>query len=326
IPPEGNTDYDVGTKTEADYAPNQFVPSFAAIMPVNDKVAVGFAMFSNYGTGTELSDEFLYGDIGGTTNIITIDSSFNIAYKVNDLLSIGAGYDFVVGQAKMARDTGSSTLGEYNRLAFTYRSAVDMGFEGDFTGSGMGFDPVPTPKPGFGFDYDASTVTGNVDITLPAIAELSGYHKLTDVFSVHYSAMWTQWSELKELKATSSDCAVIVNPVAGTCFEKPLHYNDSMRYAVGATAYVSESITLRMGYAYDEQAGEAVVVMPDTDRHQISAGMSYAASETMSFDLGAAYIMGEDVTFTEESVPSGDQTFTSTATAIIVSAQMNMVF
>jgi long-chain fatty acid transport protein len=353
IAPDVDTDYeDMGgnAQTESDYAPDQFVPSFAAIMPINDKVAVGFAMFSNYGTGTEASDEFTYSDVGGTTSVITIDSSFNIAYKVNDLLSIGAGYDLVVGQAEMTRDAGPAgsfdmggnsighgwnvgnlfTFNENNRLALTYRSAVDMSFEGDFTGDGMAFDPTPTkdnsgfiPKPVF----DESTVTGNVDIVLPAIAELSGYHKLTDTFAVHYSAMWTQWSALEELKATSSDCAGALNP-AGTCFEKPLHYSDSMRYAVGTTMYVSESVTLRAGYAYDQQAGDAIVAMPDTDRHQVSAGMSYAASETMSFDFGAAYILGEEIDFKEESALAGfqDVAFTSTATAIIVSAQMNMVF
>jgi len=325
------------TGSENDYAPDQFVPSFAAIMPINDKVAVGFAMFSNYGTGTELSDEFDLGDIGGTTSIITIDSSFNIAYKVNDLLSVGAGYDLVVGQAEMARDTGSSitgafdmkgnaighgwnvgtlfTINDNNRLALTYRSAVDMGFEGEFTGSGIGFDP----------GTETGTAEGTVNVTLPAIAELSGYHKLTDIFAVHYSAMWTQWSLLEDLKATSADCDGAMFD-KGTCFEKPLHYNDSIRYAVGATAYVSESVTLRVGYAYDEQAGEAVVVMPDTNRQQFSAGMSYAISETTSFDIGAAYILGEEVTFTEDSVGPENEEFTSTATAIIVSAQMNMVF
>ena len=356
IAPDVNTDYEYDTcttviidrrpvetcvttgVTESDYAPDQFVPSFAAIMPVSDKVAVGFAMFSNYGTGTELSDDFTYGDIGGTTSIITIDSSFNIAYRVNDLLSIGAGYDLVVGQAKMVRDTGNPLMGgfdmkgnsighgwnvgtllefnENNRLALTYRSEIGMGFEGDFNGTGAGFAPG-TPS---------GTANGVVDITLPAIAELSGFHKLTDTFAVHYSAMWTQWSVLEELKATSSDCGVNVGFGDGVCFQKDLHYSDSMRYAVGATAYVSESITLRAGYAYDQQAGEAIVGMPDTDRQQFSAGVSYAVSETMSFDLGAAYIMGEEVSFTELSIPTGEQEFTSTATAIIVSAQMNMVF
>lgn len=343
IAPDVNTDYTTGRNndpaTEEDYAPNQFVPSFAAIMPVNDKVAVGFAMFSNYGTGTEISDEFAYGDIGGTTSIITINSSFNIAYKINDLLSIGAGYDFVIGQADMERafslgafDMGGNAIGhgwnvgtlltinENNRLALTYRSAVDMSFEGDFTGSGVAFDPdMGTPE--------ADTVTGNVDITLPAIAELSGYHKLTDIFAVHYSAMWTQWSVLEELKATSADCAPNAGFGDGICFQKDLHYSDSIRYAVGTTAYVSESVTLRMGYAYDEQAGEAIVSMPDTNRHQISAGMSYAASDKLSFDLGAAYILGEEVTFEEGQGPIGaPEEFTSNATAWLVSAQMNMAF
>jgi len=348
IAPDVNTDYSYQncpanpnnpcdsaiTGSEEDYAPDQFVPSFAAIMPVNDNVAIGFAMFSNYGTGTELSDDFDLGDIGGTTSIITIDSSFNIAYRVNDFLSVGAGYDLVIGQAEMKRgfslgtfDMGGNAIGhgwnvgtllefnENNRLALTYRSTVDMGFEGDFTGSGPAFSPITG---------DGSTVAGTVDITLPAIAELSGYHKLNDTFAVHYSAMWTQWSVLEELKATSPECNYLGD--AGTCFQKDLHYTDSMRYAVGATAYVSESVTLRMGYAYDEQAGEAIVSMPDTNRHQISAGMSYAASETMSFDLGAAYILGDEVTFTEDSVGPKNEEFTSTATAILVSAQMNMVF
>ncbi|MBL1416096.1 MAG: outer membrane protein transport protein [Moritella sp.] len=361
IAPDVNTDYEYDdvnkctgfgpgktcekiSATESDYAPDQFVPSFAAIMPVNEKVAVGFAMFSNYGTGTEVSDEFAYGDLGGTTSIITIDSSFNIAYKVNDLFSVGVGYDLVIGQAKMKKsfNTGFDnsfdmsgnaighgwnigtlfTINDNNRLALTYRSAVDMSFEGDFDAEGV-FNP--------GVSLGEGSVTGTVDIILPAIAEISGYHKLTDIFAVHYSAMWTQWSSLTELTATSESCESGGNPLFdpfenGVCFQKDLHYSDSMRYAVGATAYVSESVTLRMGYAYDEQAGEAVVVMPDTIRHQISAGMSYAVSNTMSLDLGAAYIFGDEVSFTEYSELGGEQEFTSTGTAIIVSAQMNMVF
>jgi long-chain fatty acid transport protein len=364
IAPDVDTDYEYGnqekydctirggckertvtsTGTESDYAPDQFVPSFAAIMPVNDKVAVGFAMFSNYGTGTELSDEFDLGDIGGTTSIITVNSSFNLAYRVNDFLSIGAGYDLVVGQAEMKRsfdvdpvtnafDMKGNSIGhgwnigtlfeinENNRLALTYRSAVDMSFEGEFNGEGA-FSPTE--------GITATTAEGTVDITLPAIAELAAYHKLTDTFAVHYSAMWTQWSALEELKAVSSDCqgtGNIINPFEnGVCFQKDLHYSDSMRYAVGATAYVSESVTLRMGYAYDEQAGEAVVVMPDTSRQQFSAGISYAVTESMSFDLGAAYIMGEEITYTENSELGDNEEFTSTGTAWLVSAQANMVF
>ena len=361
IAPDVNTDYEyqncpplgpcdsapVKTGTESDYAPDQFVPSFAAIMPINDKLAVGFAMFSNYGTGTELSDEFDLGDIGGTTGIITIDSSFNIAYRVNDFLSVGAGYDLVVGQAEMKRsfntgfdnsfDMSGNAIGhgwnigtlfefnDNNRLALTYRSAVDMSFEGDFEAEGV-FNP--------GEGLGEGTVKGVVDITLPAIAELAGYHKLNSAFAVHYSAMWTQWSALEELKATSADCASggvdLFDPFeGGVCFQKDLHYSDSMRYAVGATAYVTESVTLRAGYAYDQQAGEAVVVMPDTNRHQVSVGASYVFSEATSFDFGAAYIMGEEITYDttyEDSELGDNEEFTSTATAWIVSAQMNMVF
>lgn len=347
IAPEVNIDYEYENRgelqqgSELDYAPDQFVPSFGIIVPVNRKVAVGFASFSNYGTGTALSDEFQLADLGGETNIITIDNSFNIAYKFADWLSIGAGYDLVIGQAEMSNtfnlagkqafDMSGNAIGhgwnigallsfnENNRMALAYRSGIDMGFEGDFVGEG---ELRPNKESG-------GPVTGTVDVTLPAIAEFSGYHKLSDTFAVHYSATWTQWSVLTELSATSSDCHKVsfADPFEeGVCFYKDLEYNDSMRYAIGTTAYVSELFTLRFGYAYDHQAGDPIVVMPDTNRHQFSAGMSIAATDALSFDMGASYVIGDEVTFTEESMLGKNTSFTSNGTGWIGAVQMNYVF
>lgn len=322
-------------KSENDYAPDQFVPSFAVIAPINDRWFAGIAMFSNFGTGTELSDDFSYGDIGGETSIITIDTSFNLAYKLNDHISIGGGYDLVFAEAEMKRNTGNPLTGKFDmkgdtfghgwnigslisinedhRFALTYRSRVEIALEGDYTGTGL-----LSPKGG-------GTAKGEVAVNLPAIAEFSGFHQLNDTFALHYSAMWTNWSEFDHIEATSDDCGIMFDE--GVCFYKPLTYKDSIRYAVGATVFATDATTLRFGYSFDNQAGDSVVVMPDTNRHQLSTGMSYQWNNSLSFDIGIAYLMGEEARYEEHSdLPGDNPHFVSTASAWIASGQMNYSF
>jgi long-chain fatty acid transport protein len=338
----GNSALDVN-----DVAPNQVVPAMYYIQPLNDQFAAGLAIYSNFGTGTEYPDDYLAGSIAGTTNIAAVNVNPNISFRATEQLSFGAGVSFVYATAELKRNAGSlgpalggtasssvadmegdgygfgwnlGALYEFNqnnRVGISYKSKVKTELEGEYTGIASSTMASGTPL------LNQKTVDGTLDINLPSILELSGYHKLTDKFAVSYSWMYTTWSDFEDIVAEGSECGNVPIPgaIPGVCLEKKEDFNNSSRYAVGAEYYVSEAVTLRAGYAFDEQAAKSTLSIPDTDRQWYTAGVTYKASDALSFDFGAALVAGEEITFEEEGT-----SFTSSGDAYIYSAQMNYSF
>ncbi|QUM90963.1 outer membrane protein transport protein [Moritella sp. 36] len=332
-----------------DVAPAQVVPAMYYIQPINDKFAAGLAIYSNYGTGTEYDTNYAAGSAAGNTSIMSVNFNPNVSYRVNEQLSLGAGVSVVYATAELQRHAGANgftlpkdaniakmegdgygygwnlgalyEVNENNRLGISYKSKVKTELKGEFTGMASANNPASPLSP-------QKTVDGNLDINLPSILEVSGYHKLTDKFAVSYSWMYTTWSDFGDIIAKSdnpTDCTSTAG--AGVCLEKKEDFNNSSRYAVGGEYYLSEVVTLRAGYAYDEQAGEATLSIPDTDRQWYTAGVTYKASQALSFDLAAAFVSGKDITFKEEVPLAGSNAaFRSSGDAYIYSAQMNYSF
>ncbi|PHR86814.1 MAG: long-chain fatty acid transporter [Moritella sp.] len=338
-----------------DVAPAQVVPAMYYIQPINDKWAAGLAIYSNYGTGTEYEDDYIAGSAAGTTSIMSVNFNPNISYRVNEQLSFGAGVSFVYASAELKRNFGVPGQGapgpiipvdtsiakmegdgygfgwnlgalyefnQNNRVGISYKSEVKTKLEGEFTG--MASSPVDPTYP----LAPQNTVDGNLDLNLPSILEVSGYHKLTDKFALSYSWMYTTWSDFGDIVAKSDNVAECTSSAgAGICLEKKENYSNSSRYAVGGEYYLSEAVTLRAGYAFDEQGGDATMSIPDTDRSWYTAGVTYRASKSLSFDFAAALIAGKEITFDEEIPVMGTSAeFTSSGDAYIYSAQMNYSF
>ena len=332
--------------SESGIAPAAFVPASYFIQPLNDQWAWGIGIFSNYGLSTEYSKTFPAGAGAGDTELMTFNINPNIAYRVNEHFSVGAGINAVYGAAELNRYAGLlgplnppsqggplptdtrlahlkgdtwgfgwnvGTLYEVNenhRFALTYRSQVDMSFDGDFQGA--------TSR--------NRTVDGNLKLDLPAQAEFAGYHRLSPQFAVHYSVNWTDWSAFQELKATSNSCA------GGICLQKDEKFKDSARYAIGGTWYINPAWEARMGFAYDNTPIEAdyrSLSIPDSDRIWYSAGATYHINTDMSVDFGMAYLDGKEVDVNEGLRSHSDSLRwkgTSHGNAFLASAQFNMKF
>ena len=331
--------------SESDIAPDAFVPATYFIQPLNDQWAWGIGLFSNYGLSTEYSKTFAAGAGAGDTELLTFNINPNIAYRINSSFSVGAGINAVYAAAELNRYAGAlsaaipgansdtrlahlkgdtwgfgwnvGTLYEINenhRLALTYRSQVDLSFDGDFQGA-TSLNRV---------------VDGNLKLDLPAQAEFAGYHRLNQQFAVHYSVNWTDWSAFQELKATSSGCNMPGQP--GVCLNKPEKFKDSTRYSLGGTWYVNPSWEARIGFAYDNTPIEPEyrsLSIPDSDRVWYSAGATYHIDKDMSVDFGMAYLDGKEVDV-NEGLRSHDDGLrwkgTSHGNAFLASAQFNMKF
>ncbi|OOF09841.1 long-chain fatty acid transporter [Salinivibrio sp. MA427] len=338
-----------------DIAPTEFVPNIHIIQPIDDKLAVGFSAFSNFGLSTDYPKDFYAGSVAGSTELVTMNFNPNIAYQLNDQWSIGAGISAVYADAELKRqagplfvaipalDTASDQtakltgdgwgfgwnigtlweLDENNRFGLTYRSQTDVTLDGKFT-DGTG---AKTGTPG-------STVDGELELNLPEIIEFSGFHQLNQQIAVHYSAMYTGWDSFKELKATGSGCSV----TGGECFKKDEGWDNSWRYALGATYTMGDHWAFRAGYAYDESpvsAEKRTLSIPDSDRQWWSLGATYTANENLSIDAGFAFLDGDQVDGSEKLTDSsaiegslGDSTvdFSAGGDAYIYGLQLNYLF
>ncbi len=317
----------------SDVAPAAVVPAMYYIQPINDQWAFGLAMYSNFGTGTEYADDYVNNTAAGTTHIVTATFNPNISYRINEQFSIGAGVSAIYSTAELKRsmpipfnpqmnvadmegdginfswNVGALyEVNENHRFGISYKHSSEMELEGTFSGKHATTGDIVT------------NIEGTMDNTLPSILELSGYHKLTNKFAVSYSWQYTTWSDFGDIVAHDSDGL--------EALYKAENFNNSSRYSIGTEYYATESLTLRAGYAYDEQAADPTLSIPDSDRQWYTAGMTYKVTQSLSFDMAAAFVAGKEVTFEEEipGILTRTKTFTSNGDAWLYSAQLNYSF
>ncbi len=348
--------FDISQLDQDGVVPSAIIPAMYFINPINKTFAYGIGINSNFGLKSEYSDDYAAGTIGGKTDLKTVNANISGSYRMNEQLSLGLGVNVVYGEAELIRHAGRVLengitvpgLGEVvspvaakteilnmqgddfgygwnigavyeingnHRLALTYRSEVELAFDGEFTGLG---------KP---------TKSGQLTIDMPAVTEFSGFHQFTSQWATHYSVMYTQWSSFEKLQALTAD---------GLAFEKVENFEDTYRFALGATFKANSALTLRAGVAYDQSASVKdyrSISIPDSDRLWYSAGATYELAFNESVDFGISYINGDSVVVTEEDALLGqlpdtltpllgnkDWSFTSEGNALLISVQYNRSF
>lgn len=201
-----------------------------------------------------------------------------------------------------------------NRIGVAYHSQVDLKFNGKYSNQ-FPVQMSPQLKLAGITATGGASIPGSLNLPLPAYWEISGYHKMTERFAMHYSYKYTQWSKFKELRAVGAD--------GTTLFQKTEEFKDSSRIALGASYDVTDALTLRTGIAYDESAAQDhhSVSIPDTDRTWYSFGATYRFTPSLSVDAGFSHLRGKKNTFKEEGVE-----FTSKAKANIYGLNVNYRF
>jgi long-chain fatty acid transport protein len=322
-------------------APEAVIPAAYYVMPINDKFAVGFGLFSNFGLATEFDEDYAAGQLAGKTEIVTVNFNTSVSYQVNEQLTLAAGLNFVYADATITRHLGDLS-NYYASLGVTYPADAEVvDLEGDDTGVGYNL--------GIAYDYDensrfglhyrskvditfdgtynnelstAGVLPGQVSIELPAGAEFSGSHQLDEKWGVHYSVVWTDWSSFERLEA-------FVPTQDDPIFEKEENFSDSFRYAIGADYQVNTEVKLRAGIAYDETPTDSDLLsisIPDTNRLWLTAGGNYTFSNSSSIDVGVSLVRGQKRTFTETDDSNGEWEFSSEGNAFIIAAQYNYAF
>ena len=308
-----------------DVGDTSVAPNIHLIVPVNEKFAWGVNAYSNFGTKTEFSDDYLASEYGGLTDVMSINFGLAGSYRLNDQWSFGAGLDLIYGEGTMKRTAGVG----FGPAAGQKLLDVD-GATGWAVGFNVGTVYELDENNRFGLSYRYSPeITAKDDkgqeitLPLPDIAEFSGYHKIEDTkFAVHYSVQWIGWGDFDQIEFENLSQGVI----QGT-YNKEYQWQDGWHYAIGGTYYLNDTWTLRTGYMYDTSAQDELtsISVPDSDRQWLSAGFTYHIDTASNVDFGFTYLLGDDVDVKENS--SGTPlTATTHADAILLGLQYSRSF
>ena len=267
---------------------NFLLPTFFMVSPDFNNFRFGFSLTEPFGLQKRWEDPFprasalKYG-------IKVFELNPTVSYKINDMFSVGGGVRFIYSEAKlrtngsavgtssMAMD-GDTTEWGWNaavdfkpmdnlNFALTYRSNIDIGWEGDATVYVPGMGAIPTD--------------GAVTVPAPAVLALSTAYTVGD-FTFDFTIDQTFWSEYEELVIDFSTLPDI---------QQTKDWDDTIAVRLGVDYRLNDTWTLMAGIAYDECPVPEEHVgfeLPDSDAWLFSFGAKVQVSDDLQ--VGAAIL------------------------------------
>jgi len=325
--------FDIESETQEDL--NFFVPNAYWTKKASPNFAYGVGIFVPFGLGQEYKDRetSIFRNQVTKVEIMTFVVNPTVAYKVNDLLSIGAGIDFMYGQAKLSQAgvvrlgaapldqvnifqldlDGDGTAWGYNfgvlltptenlKVGASYRSSFELEIDdadvhlGNINNT-IPFVPNPAPPPA-AFTaaqvFGGSTYNTEASTTIDLPATLAlGVAYIRDRLTVEVDLDWTFWSNFETLVIDIRDN----NPLLPDA-ERRQDWDDVVGVNVGAEYRVSDPLALRLGFRWDPSPVPAETMsplLPDSDRLFYCAGAGYKL-RNWTFDFSYMYLDKKDRT------------------------------
>lgn len=290
------------TTSADDFSRTALIPNFYLSHQINEQLFLGFGIASNFGMDTQFEDNFKAIQFGSEMSVSSLEINPNLAYRINEQFSVGAGLRLVKGSASVESKSSGGDLpagtrlkrvqgDDYSfgwqlgaawqinpkhRIGLNYRSAINLTLEGEASGSGFGF---------------TGQLPSAMDLILPATSEISSFHQIDEKISVHTSINWTDWNRFKTLETH------IPSFSSSPILLKEENWMSTYRFALGGTYQLDEKTRLRAGIAYDLSAVDTSnrsAIIPESNRIWFSVGAGYDYSEKVTFDIGLAYIKLEN--------------------------------
>jgi long-chain fatty acid transport protein len=323
-----------------------FVPALNYAAPLSDRFFFGFSAAPTFGLQTDYPQSSILRYTATDSEIETIDLSPDLAFKINDKWSVGAGVDAerisatfnsVAGlpsysTTPTAFDSSSQNTGDAwgygwhagglyqlspsTRFGLNYRSEITF----DLTGTSKLIGPMGNPPT---LTTPATLQSNNLksDITLPPTTTLSAYHDITDAWAVDGSIYYTQWNifnknlTLQNVQAVNfEDIGGNLIPEAGlTNVTLPQDFRNTFRFAAGTSYAFTPQFLMRVGGGFEQTPTNNTdrnIRLPDGNRYALAIGAHYQAFKTLGFDGGWTHLFMQNVNVSAPVTAAGQ---TSTA-------------
>lgn len=281
--------------SSGDVGMDYFVPATYFIYPVNDRLFFGVSLNTTYGNTTKPSGcgtaAGWIGCLGAATSKLRITTlTPSVAYKINEMFSIGAGVQIQYASARQYAylpPAGAASAG------ITKADGWGFGFT-----AGLTFTPTKTTQIGLGWrsfvdqNVEGTTVFGAATATnskgtlnLPNRINLSLRQTLHPKFDLLASVEWQNWGRIGH--------AALTNPASPALAVLPFGYSDGWMFALGGEYRYNEKLTLRAGAAYEiSPVKDAVrrLSLPDNDRLWLSTGFTYEVTDRWALNASYSYL------------------------------------
>ena len=281
--------------------------SFSYVHGLTPNLRLGVSLGSYFGLGMDYGDYWAGRYYIQKGELLTMGINPNVGYRVNDWLSIGAGFSILYGtltqevavnnnpfglgptpDGKLKIDTDDVGYG-YNfgvlvvpqqgtRLGLTYRSEITLKFDDAVKNSNLSglwngvLDRILGP----------SRKTG-LELTIPQAVMFSVYHQLNDEWAIVGNIGWQEQSAFGKTNISlASDVT--------TSLTADRNFHDTWHYALGAQYRFAPQWLLSVGVAYDESPVDNEDRTPDMplDRQiRYATGIQYDVNDDLT--IGAAY-------------------------------------
>ncbi len=299
----------VGTSSigSGDIAGDAWLPAGYAAYRLNDSLIFGVGVNAPFGMSTKPENDWAARFYSRSSTVFSLNVNPNIAYQINDMISIAAGVQVQYLDVSLkSADATSSGFARSNEI-----SGDDIGF-----GVTAGITVKPFEGTEFGLGYrsgvshelegnlyaSGATSAIHLGVTTPDMINFSAKQKITDKIRLLGTIEWTNWSRLKAPRATSDISGATLTTLH-------FNYDDGWFFSLGGEYGFNDKLTLRAGLAYEISPIDEDIRstrLPDNNRWWLSAGASYAFNEHLAFDLGYTHIIPEA---TEINIDSSHQDY-----------------
>lgn len=305
----------VDGSTENGRYKEQPIPHGFMAKQMSEDLWLGLGMTVPFGMGTEFDEGWGGRFHGVEATILTFDVNPNIAWKINDKFSIGAGASVQYAKAQLVTHMpiphGSAfsevraklkaddlaygwNVGmmwsptENVRIGLSYRSEIEHNADGDVTISGTN---IPMGEMMF---------PAGATVTAPAWAMLNAAWDINDTYSVYGTFRWTDWSSFDTLSIDSARLNALIPMLSGGALTKvpgiENKWKDTYLFTVGGDYRYNDQWTFRAGIGYETSPVDIpqtrMAVIPDADRWWFSVGTNYKYNDNFEFDLSFAHLRG----------------------------------
>lgn len=293
-----------------------FVPNFFYKRDLSDTLKFGLGVSAPFGLKTEYDKDFIGRFQAIKSELKTVNINPALAVKVNDQLSLGFGVSAMWIQAELTSAVNFGAFGagstkikgddwgfgynlgaiyqvtEDTRLGLAFRSKIDQHLKGDVR--------FKLPNPALAGAAPNGDV--NADVTLPETLSLSAFSHLNQKWDLLGDVTWTRWSRFRELRVVRD------NATNSTLAVTPENWDNTLRYSIGANYHYSDTLKLRAGLAFDEEAISTefrTARIPGNDRKWLALGAGWQYSPTTKFDIGYAHLFISDTKISDDQRTAG---------------------